>query len=113
MSINGRMVVERRRQPRWAACKGVEGRLDLRARVQVVDISATGTLLVTELALPIGTRGQLTSVIASGPFSAGIEIKRRAAVTPQRHSPALGALFTAMDDRSRQRLEEFLKKASA
>jgi hypothetical protein len=77
-----------------------------------VDISASGTLLATDLQLPIGSYASLRSHIANGPFSCGLEIRRHANTSWPGQPFALGAIFTEMDERSRRSLEQFLEKAS-
>jgi hypothetical protein len=104
---------ERRQHPRVAVRQGVECRLEVRARVRMIDISATGTLVATDLPLPIGVRANLRSNVGNGPFACGVEIRRQADAAPRGQSPALGAIFTEMDEPSRRRLEQFLKRASA
>lgn len=103
---------ERRRHPRLALRDGVESRLEVRSRVRMVDISATGALLATDLALPIGTHASFHTRIADGPLSCAIEVRRHARGQSPRQS-ALGVVFTKMDEQSRRSLEQFLKRASA
>ena len=104
---------ERRQHPRVAVRKGIDCRLEVRARVRMVDISATGTLVATDLPLPIGTHASLRSSISSGPFACAVEIRRQTGAAQRGQTPALGAIFTDMDEQSRRRLEQFLKRASA
>jgi hypothetical protein len=104
---------ERRQHPRLTVRKEIDCRLEVRARIRMVDISATGTLVATDLPLPIGTHASLRSNIASGPFACAVEIRRQADAAARGQSPALGAIFTDMDEHSRRRLEQFLKRASA
>lgn len=100
---------ERRRSPR-IELQGDEGlRLELRHRVQLLDISQSGALIGIETSLPVGTRGQLRAGLASVPFSAEIDVKRHHA-RGVKGQAAVGAQFTAMDDRSRNSLDGFLKR---
>lgn len=102
---------ERRQAERVALGEGIECRLELRARVRLIDISLSGAMLSGELELPSGTRAQLRSGLAARPFASDVQVRRT--TTPSTRSPkGLGAVFTAMDDRSRRSLEEFLRKAS-
>jgi PilZ domain-containing protein len=103
--------VERRRSPRWTLRQPVNCRVQVRARVRLVDISATGTLLAGDVVAPIGAVGRLRAGVGSG-FAPAIEIRRHVRVA-QRPGPAVGVIFGDMDDRSRQSLDEFLKKANA
>jgi hypothetical protein len=101
---------DRRRSPRVALPQDEECDLQLRTRVKLLDISATGALVESEIPLPIGARGQLRFALAGAAFAPTVQIRRRAG------SPArdlnLGTVFTSMDDTSRRRLEEFLRKAT-
>jgi c-di-GMP-binding flagellar brake protein YcgR len=101
---------ERRRSPRVTLPQDEECDLQLRTRVRLLDISATGALVESELPLPIGARGQLRFALAGASFAPTVQIRRRA-TTPARDAN-LGTLFTSMDDTSRRRLEEFLRKAT-
>jgi hypothetical protein len=98
--------------PRVALDSGVECRLELRTRVRLLDISLSGALLAAELALPVGAAAQLRSSLGPTTFSSDVQVKRNATLSPAIPLKGLGAAFTAMDDRSRRSLEEFLRKAS-
>ena len=101
---------DRRRSPRVMLPEDEECSLQLRTRVRLVDISASGALVEADVPLPIGARGQLRFALAGASYSPTVQIRRRAG------SPArdlnLGTVFTSMDEASRRRLEEFLKKAT-
>jgi hypothetical protein len=103
---------ERRLVPRAALPSSAECRLEVRTRVRLVDISLTGSLLATEVPLPAGTRAQLRSHVGASTFTPAVQVKRVAETAGRGDGRALGAVFTAMDDRSRRSLEEFLRKAS-
>ena len=103
---------ERRRLPRVAAESGLECRLEVKTRIRLLDISLSGALMATEAQLPVGTRALMRAGVGSAPFSPEVQVQRtvdRPAGAPQ---TGLGAVFVAMDDRSRQSLEVFLRKAS-
>ncbi len=85
-------------------------RLELRHRVQLLDISQTGALVACEATLPVGTKGQFRAGLAALPFSAEIAVKRHHVRSPAKGQPGLGTQFAAMDDRSRQNLEQFLRR---
>jgi hypothetical protein len=104
--------IERRLWPRSAAPAKLECRMELRTRVRLLDISMTGALLASEVRLPLGTRAQLRSSVSAASFTPGVQVRRTAAASGRREGASLGAVFTAMDDRSRRSLEEFLRKAS-
>jgi c-di-GMP-binding flagellar brake protein YcgR len=104
---------ERRREPRVEVPEALECRLEMRTRVRLLDISLSGTLLASEAPLPVGTRAQLRTGVASSTFSPSVEVQR----AMDRHHGrdqvlALGAVFTDMDEQSRRSLEAFLRKAS-
>jgi c-di-GMP-binding flagellar brake protein YcgR len=103
---------ERRQSPRVALDSAVECRLELRTRVRLVDISLSGALLAAELALPVGAPAQLRSSLGPSPFNSGIQVQRNVALSPAIPLQGLGVAFTAMDERSRRSLEDFLRKAS-
>ena len=105
-------TTERRQTPRVAVGDGIECRLDLRTRVRLLDISLGGALLAAELALPVGAPGQLRSDIGASAFRTDVQVRRSVELPPGVPLKGLGALFTAMDNRSRRSLEEFLRKAS-
>ena len=105
--------VERRRVPRIGPPGLQECRLEIRARVRLLDISESGTLLASEVRLPAGTRAQLRTGLAAGPLTPVVEIRRGTDLpVGQAPVPALGATFVEMDEPSRRSLEAFLTKAS-
>ena len=104
-------VQERRRGPRVALGEQFDCRFEMRARVRLIDISATGALLVSDADLPVETAGKLKAVLAAARFSPNVEVRRIAAV-PMSEAVQLGALFVGMDDESRKSLEAFLQKAT-
>lgn len=103
---------ERRRTPRAVLHPSTECRLEMRTRVRLVDISLTGALLASDAPLPIGARAQLRTTVTASSFTPAVQINRIADATGQAAGCALGAVFTAIDERSRRSLEEFLRKAS-
>jgi c-di-GMP-binding flagellar brake protein YcgR len=106
----GHAATDRRRSPRVLLPEDEECSLQLRTRVRLVDISATGALVESDLPLPVGARGQLRFALAGASYAPTVQIRRRA--NSQARDLSLGAVFTSMDDTSRRRLEEFLKKAT-
>ena len=103
-------MIERRRSPRIELQADEAVRLELRHRVQLLDISQSGALLGCDTALPIGSRGQLRAGLAAAPFNAEIDVKRHHTRSLKAGQVGLGAQFTAMDDRSRNSLDGFLKR---
>jgi hypothetical protein len=105
--------VERRRVARVGPPGLQECRLEIRARVRLLDISESGTLLASEVRLPAGTRAHLRTGLAAGPLTPVVEIRRGEDRPVEQPSvPALGATFVEMDEQSRRSLEAFLTKAT-
>lgn len=107
--MDERDVTERRRSPR-VMLPDEECSLQLRTRVRLLDISLSGALVETDLPLPIGAKGQLRFALAGAAYSPTVQIRRRAGL--QARELNLGAVFTSMDDSSRRRLEDFLRKST-
>ena len=105
------ITTERRQTPR-VAVSNVECRLDLRTRVRLLDISLSGALLAAELPIPVGASAQLRSVLGAGGLRSDLQVRRSVGLAKDVPLKGLGAMFTAMDERSRRTLEEFLRKAS-
>src|SRR5688500_17046790 len=94
-------VQERRRGPRIGVGQRVDCRFEMRAKVRLLDISATGALLAADESLPVQTAGRLKAVLAASRFSPQLQI-RRAAPLPRDGGVHLGAVFVGMDDESRK-----------
>jgi PilZ domain len=101
---------ERRRSPRVMLSEDEECSLQLRTRVRLLDISASGALVEADVPLPVGAHGQLRFALAGASYAATVQIRRRVG-SPAREL-SLGAVFTSMDEASRRRLEEFLRKST-
>ena len=106
------MIRERRRYARVDTPAGQVVRVELRHRVQLLDISLSGALLACETPLPVGVRGRLRTGLASDPFTALLQVRREHLRSPAPSQTGLGALFLSMDDISRRSLEQFLRRAS-
>ena len=102
--------VERRRTPRVEMRAEEVVRLELRHRVQLLDISQSGALIGCEAGLPVGTRAQLRAGLGSAPFSAEVAVKRHHVKRAPRGQVGLGTQFASMDERSRDHLEQFLRR---
>ena len=100
---------ERRRSPRIRLPHQEQCELHLRTRVQLIDISLSGVLFAADMPLPVGAGGQLRFGLGGAAFAPTVRIKRRASTSDQRR---FGTVFTSMDEGSRRRLEEFLRKAT-
>jgi hypothetical protein len=103
-------MVERRRTPRADLTINEICRLELRHRVQLLDISQSGALLGADAALPVGSRGQFRAGLAAMPFSVEVIVKRQQTKSAK-NRVALGTQFATMDDRSKQSLDQFLRRA--
>ena len=110
MAWNG--VEERRKGPRVDVVDQVHCRFEMRMRVRLVDISASGALLTCDTVLPLEASGQLKAALASGRFSPRLEVRRTASLAPM-DGAQLGTMFLGMDDESRNSLEAFLRKATS
>ena len=104
-------VHERRRTPRVDVDAHFDCRFEMRARVRLVDISASGALLVSETVLPVETAGNLKAVLAASRFAPSLQV-RRTSILPRHEGTQLGTVFVGMDDESRKSLEAFLRKAT-
>jgi len=110
LSANEGNDTDRRRSPRVMLPADEECRLQLRTRVRLVDISATGALVESDMPIPIGATGQLRFSLAGASYAPTVQVRRRAGDRARELN--LGTVFTSMDDTSRRRLEEFLRKAT-
>jgi hypothetical protein len=102
--------IERRRSPRTELRSNEVVRLELRHRVHLLEISESGALLGCEARLPVGTRAYIRAELAALPFTAEVVVKRHHKKVGVPQMAGLGAQFGSMDDRSRQHLEEFLRR---
>jgi c-di-GMP-binding flagellar brake protein YcgR len=105
-------VEERRRGPRVDVQQVIDCHFEMRMRVKLLDISASGALLGSDAVLPVEARGQLKAVLASGNFSPNLQV-RRTAGSSREQGTLLGTVFQGMDDESRKSLEAFLRKATS
>ena len=87
-------------------------RVGMRHRVQLLDLSLTGALIACETKLPVGTRGQFNTGLASVPFTAAVVLSRHHPRPAPKGQSGMGAAFEAMDERSRLHLEQFLRRGS-
>jgi len=108
--IPGNEMNDRRRSPRVMLPEDEECSLQLRTRVRLLDISASGALVEADVPLPVGAKGQLRFALAGASYAPTVQIRRRVGAASKDLN--LGAVFTSMDDSSRRRLEEFLRKAT-
>jgi hypothetical protein len=105
-------VQERRREPRVDVPDDFDCSFEMRARVRLVDISATGVLLQSDAVLPVHTVGQLKAILANSRFSPSVEVRRNSPL-PRNEGSHLGTVYVGMDDGSRKSLDAFLQKAKS
>lgn len=103
--------IERRRTPRAELLPDQTVRVELRHRVQLVDISLSGALVAGDAELPVGARGHFRAGLASTPFSAEVTVRRHQP-RPLARQVGLGTTFSSMDEQSRRSLEQFLRRGS-
>ena len=80
----------------------------VRTSVRLMDISLSGVLVSADVPLPKGATGRLRFGLSGTSYAPVVEVRRRATAG---ETSKLGAMFTLMDDGSRKRLEDFLRKA--
>jgi c-di-GMP-binding flagellar brake protein YcgR len=102
---------ERRKSPRVELDVEESVRLELRHKVHLLDISQSGALVASDVALPVGTRGQLRTDLAARPFSSEVMVTRRHRKTSAGGKAAMGTRFVSMDGRSTEHLDQFLRRA--
>jgi hypothetical protein len=104
-------MIERRRSPRVEVGPNEVVRLELRSRVRLLDISQSGSLIGCEMGLPVGTRGHVRAGLSALPFTAELAVRRHHVKPAPKGLVGLGTVFASMDDRSRDHLDQFLKRA--
>ncbi|HJR59568.1 MAG TPA: PilZ domain-containing protein [Vicinamibacterales bacterium] len=103
-------MTERRRTPRIELRAEGFIRIELRHRVELLDISQTGALVACEAALHEGTRGQIRIGLDEQPFIAEVAVKRHHLKSARPGHVGLGTMFGTMEHRCRQDLEKFLQR---
>jgi c-di-GMP-binding flagellar brake protein YcgR len=105
------MQRERRRTVRVELGSEERVRLEVRHRVQLLDISLTGALLASEVGLAPGSTARFRAALDNQPIAAEIRVRReQPGVGPNAHV-GLGTMFLSMDDATRRNLEQFLRRA--
>jgi hypothetical protein len=100
---------ERRRNPRLALEAPLECAVKVQTRVNILDVSVTGMLLGSDVALPPGTRVYLRTFLGGVDFAADVQVQRTVARRPG--AVESGVTFVRMDAQSQRRLEQFLARA--
>jgi len=101
-------VPERRRSPRAPAADGLTLTVSRTVRVRLMEISGDGALLAADEALPVHTTGRVFATLGAHRFEAEISVRRlEAGRTPIVH----GVVLVPADQKDREALEEFLRRA--
>jgi len=103
---------ERRRTPRVAVEGKHEFRLGRRLRVRVVDISASGALLVADERLPVGSVGRLQISLGGNQFEGQVQIKREQPAGAEK-GHLIGTVMTPSQPRHQEALDQFLRRAGS
>ena len=103
-----RVGPERRRTPRVMPRDGAEINRPTWTTVELVDISTSGVLFFGADAMAIGQKGQLRMRLGDNGFAGQIEVRRVDMHTAPSKGYRIGAVFSALDEASRQTLEEFI-----
>ena len=77
-----------------------------------VRLCMSGALMACAVKLPLGTRGRFHAGLSSSPFSADVVIRRHHSRSAVHAQVGLAAIFSSMDQRSRENLEQFLRRGS-
>ena len=99
---------ERRRTPRVMPRDGAEINRPTWATVELVDISTGGVLFFGAEAVAVGQKGQLRMRLGADAFASQIEVRRVDRHTTPSKGYRIGAVFSALDEASRQTLEQFI-----
>jgi hypothetical protein len=105
---NPRAGPERRRTPRVMPRDGAEINRPTWTTVELVDISTSGVLFFGREAMAVGQKGQLRMRLGDNGFASQIEVRRVDMHTTPSKGFRIGAVFSALDEASRQTLEQFI-----
>ena len=105
---------ERRRHQRLQVPPGLELTIPVTIQGEVLDISESGAMISTALALSVTDRARLSLLVGREPFGAWVRVTRvdpgtRVGRTIRYH---IGVTFTSMDDHNRQVLQRFVRRES-
>jgi hypothetical protein len=105
---SARDVEDRRRTVRVAPPSPAEIQWPTWSTIELIDISTTGVLFSSPVALAPGDRGQLRLRLGERSFNAELEIRRGHLHPSTRTGYRVGATFTVLDEGSRFTLDDFL-----
>lgn len=103
---------ERRRFPRATVAAGHELRMPLQMTVQLMDMSATGVLVVGPQPLEVGAHARLQVRLGTEPVEMNLTVTRVVPDGPAGAPPVryrMGAAVVALDDEDRRVVQRFLK----
>ena len=103
-----RSMVDRRRAARVTPPSPSEIQWPTWSTIELIDISTTGVLFTSPVALEEGETGQLRMRLGERSFNADVAVRRGNATGPKAGSYRVGAEFTALDEPSRLTLDDFL-----
>lgn len=103
-----RSMVDRRRAVRVAPPGPSEIQWPTWSTIELIDISTTGVLFASPVALEEGESGQLRMRLGEGSFNADVEVRRGNPTGPKAGTYRVGAQFTSLDEPSRLTLDDFL-----
>jgi len=102
---------ERRASVRLAAGSEAEISQPTWATVELIDISTTGVLFASPVAVEIGEKGELRVRLGERSFAAQIEVRRGDSRNASHAPYRLGAAFVSLDEGNRLHLEDFIGDA--
>ncbi len=101
-------IADRRRSPRVAPRTTSEIEWPTWSTVALMDISTTGVLFTSPVALAVGEKGQIRMRLGDRTFNADVEVRRGQAQGTKHPGYRIGAAFSFLDEASRMALEDFL-----
>jgi hypothetical protein len=78
------------------------------ATVALLDISTTGVLFTSPVALAVGEKGHIRMRLGDRTFNADVEIRRGQSQGSKHPGYRIGAVFSFLDEASRMALDDFL-----
>jgi len=103
---------ERRKYPRGPAPGTLHVSLPVVLDIDIVDISQGGLLFHSKLALVVGQRLQVRTLLGEEPFVSWVEVVRADPNRSNGNGPrfSVGAVFTSRDGEGARRLRQFLSR---
>jgi hypothetical protein len=98
---------ERRRSPRRTVHGEIAVVVPTIANVQLLDVSLSGVLLLSDQSFEMGTEGGLSVNLDGSRFRADVHVQRVVAASPE-VGYRLGARFVALSPDDRQLIERFM-----